>query len=62
MATMRPPHVPETPPNVYTDDEIHRLLAACEGRTFEDRRDMAIVRHVPRHGHAPRGGGWLAAR
>jgi site-specific recombinase XerD len=44
MATMRPPHVPETPPNVYTDDEIHRLLAACEGRAFEDRRDMAIVR------------------
>jgi site-specific recombinase XerD len=44
MATMRPPHVPETPPNVYTDDEIHRLLAACEGRAFEDRRDTAIVR------------------
>jgi site-specific recombinase XerD len=44
MATMRPPHVPETAPNVYTDDEIHRLLAACEGRAFEDRRDMAIVR------------------
>jgi site-specific recombinase XerD len=44
MATMRPPHVPETPPNVYTDDEIHRLLAACDGRAFEDRRDTAIVR------------------
>ena len=44
MATMRPPHVPETPPNVYTDDEIRRLLAACEGRAFEDRRDTAIVR------------------
>ncbi|HEX7613099.1 MAG TPA: hypothetical protein VF371_10025, partial [Candidatus Limnocylindrales bacterium] len=44
MATMRPPHVPETPPNVYTDDEIRRLLAACEGRAFEDRRDMAVVR------------------
>ncbi len=44
MATMRPPQVPETPPNVYTDDEIRRLLAACEGRAFEDRRDMAVVR------------------
>jgi site-specific recombinase XerD len=44
MATMRPPHVPEEPPNVYTDDEIRRLLAACEGRTYDDRRDMAIVR------------------
>jgi site-specific recombinase XerD len=44
MATMRPPHVPETAPNVYTDDEIRRLLAACEGRAFEDRRDMAVVR------------------
>jgi site-specific recombinase XerD len=44
MATMRPPHVPETPPAVYSDDELHRLLAACEGRGFDDRRDMAIVR------------------
>jgi site-specific recombinase XerD len=44
MATMRPPHVPETPPAVYSDDELHRLLAACEGRGFDDRRDIAIVR------------------
>jgi integrase len=36
--------VPEEPPNVYTDDEIRRLLAAREGRAFAGRRDMAIIR------------------
>jgi site-specific recombinase XerD len=44
MARMRPPHVPETSPDVVTDDEVRRLLTACEGRAFEDRRDAAIIR------------------
>jgi site-specific recombinase XerD len=44
MANMRPPKVPEDAPPVPTEDHIKRLLKACEGQTFEDRRDMAIVR------------------
>lgn len=42
MARMRPPHVP-TSPDVVTD-EIRRLIAACKGRDFDDRRDAAIIR------------------
>jgi site-specific recombinase XerD len=44
MARMRPPKVPESMPAVLSDKELRALLAACEGTTFEDRRDMAIVR------------------
>lgn len=44
MARMRPPAVPEQPVDVLTDDEISRLLAACRGNTFENRRDTAILR------------------
>lgn len=43
MERMKPPIVPEEPPRVMADDEIRRLLRACEGARFEDRRDMAIV-------------------
>lgn len=44
MARMKPPHVPEEPVPVLGDDELRRLLAACDGRGFEERRDTAIVR------------------
>lgn len=45
MARMRPPHVPEAPPPVLSDDELRRLLATCErGAGFEDRRDAALIR------------------
>jgi site-specific recombinase XerD len=44
MARMRPPKVPEQPVAVLTVDEQRRLLATCEGRSFEDRRDAAIFR------------------
>ena len=44
MANMKPPQVPEQPPPVLTDDEQRRLLKACEGRDFEGRRDMAVIR------------------
>ena len=44
MARMRPPKVPEQPVAVLSLDEQRRLLATCEGRTFEDRRDAAIFR------------------
>ena len=44
MVNMKPPAVPDTPVPVLSDDELRRLLAACEGRGHEDRRDTAIVR------------------
>ncbi len=44
MARMRPLRVPEQPPEVLSDDEIQRLLRACEGKGFEERRDTAIIR------------------
>jgi site-specific recombinase XerD len=44
MATMRPPQVPETPPPVLRDEDLRRLLDACGGTGFEERRDAAIIR------------------
>ena len=44
MANMRPPSVPEVPVPVVADDELRRLLAACEGKGFTERRDLALVR------------------
>ncbi len=44
MAKMKPPKIaePETP--VLNHDEVRALLRACEGNSFNDRRDMALVR------------------
>ena len=44
MAKMRPPRLPEYLPDVLTIDQLRALLAACAGRTFEDRRDAALLR------------------
>jgi site-specific recombinase XerC len=44
MANMRPPHVPEEPPEVLRPEELQALLATCDGTDFEDRRDTAILR------------------
>jgi site-specific recombinase XerC len=44
MAGMNPPQIPDEPPPVLTDEELRRLLKACEGRDFTDRRDAAILR------------------
>ena len=43
MKNMSPPKVPEDPPPVMTQADIRALLKACEGQTFDDRRDRAIV-------------------
>ncbi len=43
MDGMRPPIIPEQPVPVITEDEMRRLLKACTGTNFEDRRDLAIV-------------------
>ena len=44
MRRMAPPHVPEQPVPVLSEDDLRRLLADCEGKGFEDRRDAAIIR------------------
>jgi site-specific recombinase XerD len=44
METMSPPTVPEQPVPVLDDETLRKLLKACEGNTFENRRDTAIVR------------------
>ncbi len=44
MANMKPPRVPEQSPEVLSEDELRRILKACSGADFEDRRDMGIIR------------------
>jgi len=44
MARMKPPRVPEENPPIRSEQELIRLLKACEGTAFRDRRDMALVR------------------
>jgi site-specific recombinase XerD len=44
MNGMKPPQLPEEPVPVLTDDQLRRLLKACEGKDFAARRDTAIIR------------------
>jgi site-specific recombinase XerD len=44
MAKMSPPALGEAPVPVFTTDELQRLLKACDGSGFDNRRDKAIVR------------------
>jgi site-specific recombinase XerD len=44
MKNMKPPKVPETPPEVLSEDALRDLLKACDGPEFEDRRDAALLR------------------
>ena len=43
MARMHVPAVDEAPPAVLTDVELKKLLKACEGGGFTERRDTAIL-------------------
>lgn len=43
MRNVKPPAIPEEPVPILEPDEIARLVKACDGSTFEDRRDLAIV-------------------
>jgi site-specific recombinase XerD len=43
-AGVKNPLIPEEPPAVLTDDQVEALFKACTGKTFEDRRDPAIIR------------------
>lgn len=44
MAKMKPPKVPEELVPVLSDDDLRKLLKACEGKEIEARRDTAIIR------------------
>ncbi|MFV2177626.1 tyrosine-type recombinase/integrase [Actinomadura sp. LOL_016] len=43
MAKLRPPSVGEKVVPVFTDEELAKLLKHCEGKTFTQRRDYAIL-------------------
>ena len=43
MAGLRPPHVPDKPVPVFADGDLPRLERACAGRSFQQRRDTAII-------------------
>lgn len=44
MSRMTAPHVPEQPVPVLSIDDLQALFATCKGNTFENRRDLAIMR------------------
>ena len=44
MERMKPPAVPEEPVPILTMDDVAKLIKACQGNAFEDRRDEAIIR------------------
>jgi site-specific recombinase XerD len=45
LQRMKPPQVPEAPPQVLLEDQLRHLLALCEKeRSFEGFRDAAIIR------------------
>ncbi|HEX6448177.1 MAG TPA: phage integrase N-terminal SAM-like domain-containing protein [Trebonia sp.] len=43
FAKLRPPRVTEKLVPVFTDQELYKLVRTCEGRTFMQRRDHAIM-------------------
>jgi site-specific recombinase XerD len=45
MRNIKPPTIPEQPIPILSEEELARLIKACEAdRSFEGRRDLAIVR------------------
>src|SRR3712207_6340526 len=46
MDRMRPPSVPEQPVPVLTEEQLRALLASCDGRMFNNRRDTADRKSV----------------
>ncbi len=44
MARMRPPMTPLQPAQILRETELRALLEACNGSSFEDRRDTALIR------------------
>lgn len=46
LADVVVPRADEPPPDVLDDDTIRALLKACQGTSFNDRRDFALVRFM----------------
>lgn len=46
LARVPPPRVVEKPPDVLRLDDVARMLRACEGKLFKDRRDAALIRFL----------------
>jgi site-specific recombinase XerD len=44
MRGITKPDIPDAPVPVFTDEELANLIKACQGKTFDDRRDEAMVR------------------
>ncbi len=44
MRNIKPPKITDNPPPVLTDEQIKKLLATCDGPSFVERRDTAIIR------------------
>jgi integrase/recombinase XerD len=43
MSGLRPPAVPEGPVPVFTGEDLMQLERACAGRSFQQRRDAAMI-------------------
>jgi len=43
MARLRPPYVPDKSVPVLADGDLARLERACAGRSFQQRRDAAVI-------------------
>jgi Phage integrase family len=43
MARLKPPPAPDKPVPVFTRDELRQLGWACADRSFQDRRDAAVI-------------------
>jgi len=43
MAGLRSPHVPDQPVPVFSAGDLARLERACAGRSFQQRRDAAVI-------------------
>jgi integrase/recombinase XerC len=46
MARMKEPRSTQRPPDVPNDDDVRRLLKSLEGKSFIDRRDLALFRFL----------------
>ena len=44
MRNMHPPRMPEVLVPVLSEDDIRSLLKTCAGNSFEERRDLALIR------------------
>jgi site-specific recombinase XerD len=43
MSRMKPPTIPETPPEVLREDQLQKLVGSTSGQGFDERRDRAII-------------------